>query len=115
MKSANSMCMQLVFVATLFSMAVDARADFFYQPPNSLIQSEWRSAGSVFLERIAQIMNGLAAIEGGDLASAQSEMARARESLGKARDHYSALESNIRAPRSIALEKFPPERLGSLK
>jgi hypothetical protein len=115
MKGTSSTFCCLSFAIILQSVAVDARADAFYQPASSPIESEWRSAGSLFLEGIGQIMTGLAGIEGKELANAQSEMAKASASLSKVSVLYSNLQSDIKEPRKVRLDKIPPQRMAFMK
>jgi hypothetical protein len=111
MKKTRLNFLWLFLKVALCSAPIGAKADFFWQPPSSPIESEWRNAGSLFLEGIAQTLNGMAGFEGKDIASAKSEMAKASASLLKARDLYSNVQSKISAPRRVALDKIPPDRL----
>jgi hypothetical protein len=98
--------------AALLSMVPGTKADFFYQPPTSSIEPEWRNAGSVFLEGIAEIMSGLSGLEKGeDPTSVRSEMAKATLSLQKARELYQGIQSRIGRPRRIDFDKVPPKRV----
>jgi hypothetical protein len=95
----------------LLSVVLEARADVFCQPPSGPIQNEWREAGAVFLEGIAQIVTGLARIEASDIPGAQSEMTNAGKSLRKAHELYQSIASHISRPRAINLNKLSTERL----
>src|ERR1700758_1132988 len=103
MKGTNFTFCCLSLWIVLQCSTVNASADAFFQPVSGPIQSEWRNAGSEFLEGIAQIMAGVSSIEKKELDSAQSEMANASTSLSKASDLYLSIQADIKESRKVYL------------
>ena len=93
-----------VLLLAIMSFTTVVQADLIYQPPPGTKEDHlWREAGSLLLEGIARVFDGLAAVESTKKELAQKHLEDGVSKLKSSSGSYVKLVEAIKLPRKVSI------------